>query len=562
MVHALASRKPETALRIGEPHDSFEREADRMAEQVVGGGLQPARAFSLASMNIGSPLRRKCACGGAGECEECKEKNLQRKAESAAGREYAPPIVDEVLRSPGQPLDASARGFFEPRFGHDFSHVRIHRGGRENESARAVNALAYTVGNHIVLGPGAGAGDRKLLAHELTHTIQQSGPVRRLQRVTADPAAIPKGLTCVTDATPGSGAELTLTGVKVTPPALNPTQKKQVAEYYKMWVAGGSKDFIAVEGYASPDTANDSADAQKSNWGYSCKRAEMVQEEFVKLGVPRSRVITFAHGETDKFSSSLKDADPNRRVEISRVQVGPVGGGAAQAPPVQGPTSMQVTGKADDAKKEVKVEPNPKPVPPPTPVVPSQETEPKEKERVFSITIEGDWKNDWKSPQPPPPPTKGPSACDHGFYQLGFKWNNGITLKKDRVEFLNEPELDVNISDAFCAQNPAITAQINLFKFIILPKILEADLVGIAGLPDGWATGLQNFPFSGAGQVKLQSTPFAKISPDFKGLKIGIYGGLGFEQGVQGEDQRTRVLQFGGFIGLDYDVGPQKKDKD
>jgi hypothetical protein len=89
----------------------------------------------------------------------------------------ARPTVFEVLRSPGQPLDAETRAFFEPRFGHNFSTVRIHTDAKAAESARAVNALAYTAGNHIVFGargyaPKAEPG-KYLLAHELTHTIQQ-----------------------------------------------------------------------------------------------------------------------------------------------------------------------------------------------------------------------------------------------------------------------------------------------------------------------------------------------------------------------------------------------------
>jgi len=91
----------------------------------------------------------------------------------------APPIVHDVLRSPGQPLDAATRASMEPRFGHDFSKVRIHADARANESARSVNALAYTVGPQIVFGaglyqPGAASGQR-LLAHELTHVVQQHG---------------------------------------------------------------------------------------------------------------------------------------------------------------------------------------------------------------------------------------------------------------------------------------------------------------------------------------------------------------------------------------------------
>lgn len=127
-------------------------------------------------------LLRKCSCGGSGssggECEACRKDKLQRSAFDR-GQESAPPIVHEVLRAPGQPLDESTRAFFEPRFRHDFSNVRVHSDARARESARAVNALAYTVRDDIVFANTPSfsrtAADTRILAHELTHVLQQSG---------------------------------------------------------------------------------------------------------------------------------------------------------------------------------------------------------------------------------------------------------------------------------------------------------------------------------------------------------------------------------------------------
>jgi uncharacterized protein DUF4157 len=127
-------------------------------------------------------LQRKCSCGGmasnGGECESCKKKKaLQRQAAGSAGPAVAPPIVHQVLRSPGRPLDPGTRAFFEPRFGHDFSKVRIHSDAEAAASARMVNALAYTAGSQIVFAQGhyrpAEPEGRRLLAHELTHVVQQ-----------------------------------------------------------------------------------------------------------------------------------------------------------------------------------------------------------------------------------------------------------------------------------------------------------------------------------------------------------------------------------------------------
>jgi Domain of unknown function (DUF4157) len=126
-------------------------------------------------------LQRKCACGGkAGaesECEECSKKPLQRRAAAHAAGTTIPPIVHQVLRAPGHSLDSGTRAFVEPRFGHDFSQVRIHTDAQAAESAASVNALAFTVGQHIVFGenrfhPSTLEG-RKLLSHELTHVLQQ-----------------------------------------------------------------------------------------------------------------------------------------------------------------------------------------------------------------------------------------------------------------------------------------------------------------------------------------------------------------------------------------------------
>jgi Domain of unknown function (DUF4157) len=136
-------------------------------------GLGPSKA-----------LQRKCACSGSvgshGECEDCKKKQLQRRATSnGPGPAVAPPIVHDALRSPGQPLDAQTRAFFEPRLRHDFSRVRVHTDDNAAESARSVNALAYTVGQNVVFeagqfAPGTSSG-RRLLAHELAHVVQQHG---------------------------------------------------------------------------------------------------------------------------------------------------------------------------------------------------------------------------------------------------------------------------------------------------------------------------------------------------------------------------------------------------
>ena len=182
-VSALASgrwaRSPlaiQPKLEVGAVDDPLECEADRVAEQVM---RMPDPA-APAGTSDGNVLQRKCA-----NCEEEEEDveetptKIARKAsdEAAASAAEVPPIVRDVLRSPGQPLDAATRDFFEPRFSYDFAQVRVHTDSRAAQSVRAVGAQAYTVGRHIAFGaakfaPGSAEG-QELLAHELTHAVQQ-----------------------------------------------------------------------------------------------------------------------------------------------------------------------------------------------------------------------------------------------------------------------------------------------------------------------------------------------------------------------------------------------------
>jgi hypothetical protein len=158
-------------MMIGAADDPLEREADRVAEQVM--------------RTPESQLERSCPCGGG--CPKCQTEQPGRENESLqtnpvqasdTGQSAAPPTVHEVLRSSGEPLDPATRAFMEPRFGYDFSRVRVHTGAAAAQSARDVNAQAYAVGRDVVFGggrfaPGTYEG-RKLLAHELAHVVQHN----------------------------------------------------------------------------------------------------------------------------------------------------------------------------------------------------------------------------------------------------------------------------------------------------------------------------------------------------------------------------------------------------
>jgi hypothetical protein len=127
-----------------------------------------------------------------------KARKIDQEPEPAAVSRHlrlAPPIVSDVLKSSGQPLDRGARSAMEAQFGHDFSKVKVHHDARAAESAETINARAYTYGRNVVFGAGQYAPNtsegKKLLAHELTHVVQQGE---------ANPAGEARGMTSPTDA--------------------------------------------------------------------------------------------------------------------------------------------------------------------------------------------------------------------------------------------------------------------------------------------------------------------------------------------------------------------------
>ncbi len=207
----------QTKLRVGQPGDIYEKEADRVAEQVmrmpdsgvVGASLQSSKGRGSGQRTSAAPLLIQRLCPGcATEQEEEEEELLQAKplagqitplvqrqvgeeeeeegplmTKRSSGR--TPHVKDNLhtqlngIRGGGQPLPKSDREFFEQRFGHDFSHVRIHTSPRAGEAAEAVNGRAFTSGSDVVFGHGQYSPQsiegRRLLAHELAHVVQQTG---------------------------------------------------------------------------------------------------------------------------------------------------------------------------------------------------------------------------------------------------------------------------------------------------------------------------------------------------------------------------------------------------
>jgi flagellar motor protein MotB len=152
----------QTKLNVNEPGDVYEQEADHIADQVMAAPTYPQFR--------GTPLR------------------IQRFAGQLNGQmNSAPDSIARTLASSGRPLDLVLQQDMERRFGHDFSQVRVHSGAAAAQSASDVNAQAYTVGHNVVFGagrfaPGTQQG-RRLIAHELTHVVQQAtSPSSTIQR--------------------------------------------------------------------------------------------------------------------------------------------------------------------------------------------------------------------------------------------------------------------------------------------------------------------------------------------------------------------------------------------
>ncbi|HEY2858182.1 MAG TPA: DUF4157 domain-containing protein [Terracidiphilus sp.] len=304
---ARVSPRAQCKLEIGAVSDPLEAEADRTAAHVM---RMPTPAPPVAPAI--RQLSRKCD-----KCKEDEEeKTLHAKSMGTQTPGAAPPIVHDVLRSPGQPLDRSARAFLEPRFNRNFSDVRIHNGAQAGRSAAAVQALAYTVGNDIVFGSGRYAphtqSGRSLLAHELTHVIQQDGgsgggTLRRL----GDTSQIPMGLSCeVPQANSPPPSDFVLFANNSS--ALDDTARGKIANFVVNWRAASTAPRVRLDGYASEPGAQD------LNWRLSCDRVTSVKAEMMSpsanpgSGIPAGQIDTYMQGKTSEFGADAS----NRRVNL------------------------------------------------------------------------------------------------------------------------------------------------------------------------------------------------------------------------------------------------------
>lgn len=345
-------------LDVGPVDDPAEREADRVADRVVG--------------TPDTVIQRKCAsCSeGGASCPECEEDEpqVQRQARPGSGPVSAPDPLRSQL-GPGRELESSVRTFFEPRLHADLGGVRVHTGAEADDAASALNARAFALGRDVAFArgeyaPGTGPG-RRLIAHELVHVVQSGSvgergdaggvPVRRSVvdsevepglespgsrdgpgpihggelpfEPPTGPAPAPEPeecpppeeMECPSAAdTPSPVAHTFL--FPVNSATLNGAQIAEIDAAAAAWHTAGRGGEVRVDGYASAEGVCE------HNWGLSCRRAQAVAAELASPsdgspGVPGGSISRLAHGESNAFGTGLA---PNRRATISVPQPAPV----------------------------------------------------------------------------------------------------------------------------------------------------------------------------------------------------------------------------------------------
>ena len=204
MQRMIKSGVIQTKLRIGQPNDIYEQEADRIAEEIgssqwsvvnsqkeeIQRQVEEEEEKKREEELVQPKLETNVEHSIQRQAEEEKEEILQTKEMQSNILEVTPDFESRIhaLKGGGQPLPKSIRAFFEPRFGYDFSQVRIHNDSEGAKLARALNARAFTIGRDIVFGAGEylpiTTKGQQLLAHELTHVIQQTSSTNMSGRLT------------------------------------------------------------------------------------------------------------------------------------------------------------------------------------------------------------------------------------------------------------------------------------------------------------------------------------------------------------------------------------------
>ncbi|MCC4769558.1 DUF4157 domain-containing protein [Methanosarcina sp. DH2] len=195
----IKSRALQAKIRIGQPDDIYEREADRVAKQVMRmPELQVSKGIRISSHIRNKSVQRRCPeCTKNNPEKEEEEGTLRKKEVSGPIPKIIPELESRIsnMREGGHPLPESVRAFYEPLFGQDFSQVRIHTDSKAVQMNRDLQAQAFAYNQDIYYGDGKSPDKNELTAHELTHVVQQTGGVQT-KKVPEQPSVQLKCLAC------------------------------------------------------------------------------------------------------------------------------------------------------------------------------------------------------------------------------------------------------------------------------------------------------------------------------------------------------------------------------
>jgi Domain of unknown function (DUF4157) len=270
-IHAAAAPALQAQLAVNVPGDACEQEADRIADQVVRAPDSGAGPPTLAAADPDRAYRSsRAGVQGAGGA--------------------APAVVNEVLRSPGQPLDTDTRVAMESRLGHDFGAVRVHTDAMAGRSAHALQARAYTHGRHVVFAPGQfaprSADGRRLIAHELVHVVQQAGHTAPMvQRQVGGPLDLTPdvcvdvpvlGRACGSDAAKIC-SQMDLPGCNLVCKVFSCTKPKQpAAKCPSGWKAAATKELEGLCCHGDKvESAQNCCSAERQSFKGCCKQGEV-----------------------------------------------------------------------------------------------------------------------------------------------------------------------------------------------------------------------------------------------------------------------------------------------
>jgi outer membrane protein OmpA-like peptidoglycan-associated protein len=347
-------------LTINQPNDIYEQEADAMADKVMRMSANHVHQQTFFSPSI-TAVQRKCQ-----HCEE-EEKKLHRK-ETNSNETIAGASTENYINSlngKGRSLTSDERNFFEPRMDYDFSNVQLHTNSDANQSAKSINALAYTHSNHIVFGanqyqPSSESGQR-LMAHELTHVVQQNSAGNKIQKTPDDEVDVleigqetktiqrqeateaPMSRQQEIALSQSSPGEVSATGSPVTISfynfAINSATLKahhievlrELARFMRSMVPGNFRVVI--------DGNTDNTGTPDVNNPLSVQRANAVRRFLMRAGV--TNLTAMGEGEDLPIATNetVSGRTRNRRVDVSFVPISATpGGNVNPVPPGQDPT--------------------------------------------------------------------------------------------------------------------------------------------------------------------------------------------------------------------------------